>query len=269
MDGLSTVAYSVSLAKFLPSSWRLVQPILSSSYSGWGTTSLTRDVVEIGKCTRYLRSLRPRGRIVLLGHSTGAQQVMHYLCSPTQPGEEPRPAIAGAILQGGISDREAIVDQMSPADYDAGVALARSYVDNGRGGDVLPSMMTSAFFPSPVSADRWLSLASPDHDGEDDYFSSDLEDERLRQTFGKVGASGARVSILFSGEDEHVPKWVDKAGLVNRWVKFVQAGKGIVDEDTGVIPGADHTLSKAPPEVVQDLFWRIVRFLSRVEKQGS
>ena len=40
--------------------------------------------------------------------------------------------------------------------------------------------------PAPVSAKRRLSLASPgpSHSGEDDFFSSDLDDERLATTFG-------------------------------------------------------------------------------------
>lgn len=94
-----------------------MQPLLSSSYAGWGTASLTTDVDEIAQLIHYLKIQRPGGAIVLvsslpacipplfwrihtgpstskadadspllkLGHSTGCQDALHYLIGPLQP----------------------------------------------------------------------------------------------------------------------------------------------------------------------------------------
>ncbi|KAK4690232.1 hypothetical protein P7C71_g6507, partial [Lecanoromycetidae sp. Uapishka_2] len=181
-DGLLTVPFVPPIVEALPSSWRLVEPILSSAYHQWGFASLGQDIVEIAVLVEYFRTLR-KGKIVLLGHSTGSQQIMHYLLSLP-----PSPKIDGATMQGSISDREAMVAELAPSIYSSTCALAQTLVDEGRGSDILPATATvSMFMSAPVSANRWLSLASPDHAGEDDYFSSDLPDETLERTFGFIG----------------------------------------------------------------------------------
>jgi pimeloyl-ACP methyl ester carboxylesterase len=247
----------------LPESFSLVEILLSSSYNGWGTCSLDTDVAEIAQCVSYFRDLRPGGKIVLLGHSTGSQDIMHYLVSEGNP----RPKIDGGILQSGVSDREAFAQAIPPNTYDQGIRVAREYIDDGRGEDCLPSSITASTFPGPVSAKRWMSLMSPgpEHDGQDDYFSSDFDDIRLRGTFGKIGGTGTPISILYGGNDEHVPESVDKEHLVSRWTKLIREGGGVVDESSGVIPGATHALIEGG-EPVDELIRRIVSFLGRIEK---
>lgn len=316
LDGLLTVAYSTSLAQALPPSWRLVQPILSSSYTGFGTSSLDKDVLEISQCIAYFQKFRSEmattttaaaadtmpGRVVIMGHSTGSQDVMHYLVSSSTTSSPPsssflpspssssfsplstsstttalqdeqtttkppsRPTIHGAILQASVSDREALCDRISSAEYNRRVSLAESWIASGRGADLLPRSASDDVFGAPVTATRFLSLASPapEHAGQDDYFSSDLGVERLRRTFGRIGP-GVRLMVLFGGEDEYVPVTVDKEALVSRWVEVAQKGGTVVDDGTGVVQGADHDLSKAGEAVVQEVIGRVVRCLQRVE----
>ena len=176
-DGLGTVPYVPHIVSALPSSWTLVEPILSSSYRQFGIASLAQDVVEIAHVVEYFHTIRPGGKIVLLGHSTGSQQIMHYSIHPGL-----RPEIHGAIFQASASDREALATLLSSDDYHSTCAVAQLYISEGRGEDVLPFKVTRASFQTaPLSARRWMSLASPgpDHEGEDDYFRSDFDDERL------------------------------------------------------------------------------------------
>ncbi|MCJ1473752.1 hypothetical protein MMC13_002403 [Lambiella insularis] len=266
-DGLCTVSYVTAIVKALPSNWRLVQPLLSSSYTGWGTYSLDTDVQELVQCISFILSVRPKGKIVLMGHSTGCQDIMHYLLSPLQTGEAARPRLAGAILQAGVSDRQFLEVLYSKDVYESSVKLAQSYVDEGRSEDVLPTSSTGAFFQAPVSARRWLSLASPPpaHDGQDDYFSSDFTDERLKQTFGRIGITGTPVQILYGDKDQYVPDSVDKARLVERWERHIRQGKGVVDEESGIVEGASHSLDDASVEVVGKMVRRVVGFLCRIE----
>lgn len=244
----------------LPASYSPVEILLSSSYAGWGTSSLDDDVREIAQCVKYFRELRPNGKIVLLGHSTGSQDVIHYLVSDGQ-----RPKIDGGILQSGISDREAVTMAMSTSTLDHSVRVAQNCIDEGRGGDCLASSIIAPIFPGPVSAKRWMSLMSPgpEHAGEDDYFSSDFDDTRLENTFGKIGATGTPISILFGGSDEHVPKSVDKNLLVSRWTKATEKYGGVVDIDSGVIPKATHNINEGG-EPLDERLRRIRGFLRRI-----
>ena len=238
---------------------------LSSSYRQWGFSSLDEDVAEIAQFVKYFHALRPDGRMVLLGHSTGSQQCMHYLLSRLLP--TPLPRIDGVILQAGISDREALTSVLPPSEYQKVCTLAQTLVDCGRGKDILPSSVTDCLFPStPISARRWLSIASPgpSHEGQDDFFSSDFEDQRLQRTFGKLGSLVSRISILFGGNDQYVPNTVDKSKLVERWHERIRQGGGVIDEGSGLVGGASHTL-KEGGKGLEDLLRKVVGFLQRLE----
>lgn len=261
-DGLLTVPYIIPLAEALPDSYSLVEVLLSSAYDGWGTSSLGRDVLELAECVEYFRKLNPGRKIVLLGHSTGAQDVMHYIISNGE-----RPTVDGGILQAGVSDREAMVMLMGPEEYEKSIKIAQDYINDGRGEDCLPSNLTGVVFPGPASAKRWISLASPgpDHLGEDDYFSSDFDEKRLGNIFGKAGSTKVPISILYGGQDPYVPTTVDKAGLIGRWIGCIKKEGGIVDEDSGIIEGATHTL-KEGGKPVEELKGRIIGFLNRIDR---
>ena len=139
-DGLLTVPYTQTLAALLPSHWRIVEPILGSSYSQWGISTLNDDVAEIAVLVRYFQATG--GKVVLMGHSTGCQMIMHYLASPLKTGDDERPRIDGAILQGGVSDREGIVMVLDKDDYEGLNRLASKYVVDGRQADVLQISIT-------------------------------------------------------------------------------------------------------------------------------
>ena len=160
---------------------------------------------------------------------------------------------------------------LPPSFYHAACHLAQKYIDEDRGKDILPFSATKPIFASaPVSAKRFVSLASPGplHEGEDDHFSSDLADERLEMTFGKLGSMGLRISFLFGGRDQYVPERVDKVGMVERWCAFVRRGGGVVDEGSGVVDGATHTLIEGG-KGLEDLVKRVVGFLERLESAGK
>lgn len=255
-----TVPYIIPLVEALPKSYSLVEVLLSASYDGWGTSSLDRDVSEIAECVKYFRNLNPGGKIILLGHSTGSQDIMHYIVSDGK-----RPGIDGAILQGGISDREAMTMLMQPGEYEKSVKMAREYINDGRGEDCLPSNLTGGVFPGPASARRWMSLASPgpDHSGQDDYFSSDFSEERLVNTFGKAGSTKVPISILYGEQDPYVPATIDKIQLVDRWMRHVKQGGGSIDEGSGVIRGGTHTFREGG-KPLDDFKRRVVGFLNRI-----
>ncbi|KAI9792804.1 MAG: hypothetical protein M1816_001536 [Peltula sp. TS41687] len=261
-DGLLTVPYTSRIASSLPAHWSLAEVLISSSYTGWGISSLRQDASELARCVSHFRQLRPQGKIVLMGHSTGCQDTMWYL---TGTNSTSRPALDGAMLQTPSSDREAMVDMLAPGLYDESVQTARRMVEAGEGEEIIPRRFTACFGGVPCTARRWLSLASPDKDGEDDRFSSDLRDEQLAETFGRVPGA-TPLCVLLSGEDEYTPRFVDKGAVLDRWIGLVKRGGGSVDEElSGVIPGATHSLIEDPDEVREDLVRRVVSFVERCE----
>ncbi|KAG8525917.1 uncharacterized protein KY384_000679 [Bacidia gigantensis] len=263
-DGLLTIPYTSNLAARLPNHWRIVEPILGSAYRQWGFSTLGEDVEEIVLLVQYFRS--NGGKVVLMGHSTGCQMIMHYLSSPLRRGDGERPRIDGALLQGSVSDREGMVMMLDDEDYEHACHLAQELVDDGKADEMLPIEMTKFFTIGPLSAKRFLSLASPPPNfaGEDDYFSSDLSDGRLERTFGAVGRSKVRFAFLFGDRDQHVPKSVDKKAMVQKWERFIKAAGGTVDEASGILEGGTHTLKEAGAPL-DSMVKKIRGFVSRLE----
>ncbi|KAF2670602.1 DUF1749-domain-containing protein [Microthyrium microscopicum] len=261
-DGLLTVNYPAVLASALPPTWSLVEVSTSASLSGWGSTTLARDAHEIAACVAYFQKLRG-GKVVLMGHSTGCQDTMEYV---TGADSAQRTPLNGAILQAPVSDREACEAGKTRTDFSSIIETSRQYVKEGRGDDVIPMALGSSIFGrTPVSAYRWLSLLSPDHDGDDDFFSSDLSDEQLRATFGRFPRR-TPLLVLCSGSDQHVPKFVDVPKLVGRWTACVKSGGGVVDEEnSGLVEGATHNLDGDDKVVVERLCRKVVSFLTKVE----
>jgi hypothetical protein len=262
--------------------WSIFTLNLTSAYQAWGFGHLDRDTDEIAQCVRYIKDYKATkfgngdGKVVLMGHSTGSQCVLHYLSQPnphtSTPAFDPdlahieRPAIDGAIMQAAVSDREAIhwvlqdgFGDKLPSElrvvYEKLVAMANEGVRQNKSSDtMLPLSMTSQLgYPAntPVSCRRFLSLISPESPqspGEDDMFSSDLSSKQLAKTFGMVSQRGLlkhKLMVLSSGADQAVPDWVDKENMLSRWQNATD-NNGVNQiwdqEHSGIIPGASHAL---------------------------
>lgn len=268
-DTYHSTNYPYTLAEKLPPTWSLVQIILSSSGWGWGTGSLGQDIEELEKAVRFFREKRPGGKVVIMGHSTGCQDGIHYVVSPTKAGSEARAPVDGLILQAPVSDKEAL-QRGDSSEYDAANKLALEWTAAGKEDDCLPLGVTGSLVgPCPLTARRWLSLASPDGTGEDDYFSSDLSLETLKGTFGKIPKT-TPLLILFSGEDESVRPGLNKEALLSKWVDVVQQGGGVVDPSSlHPVPDATHNLNGNPEPVVAELCKRVTNYLGTLDKHET
>ncbi|KAL3449741.1 hypothetical protein BJX65DRAFT_271764 [Aspergillus insuetus] len=315
-DGLATTSYMADLAAALnPTDWSLFTLNLTSSYNCWGLGHLDRDTDEIAQCLNYIKeyksgkfsaattgSNRP-GKIVLMGHSTGSQCVLHYLSRPNPHTSQKafdaglehitRPFLNGAIMQAPVSDREAIklvlsqgwlgkTSEQVTALYKELETIAKNAVaanPDPKHDTLLPLHLTGQIgYPPtvPLSARRFLSLVSPDspgNPGEDDMFSSDLGSEQLGRTFGLIrerGLLGYKLLVLMSGADQSVPEWVDKESVLRKWRGVVEGErKGgeeeIWDEESGIVPGASHALSNDDQaEPRKDLVQRVLKYLAGV-----
>ncbi|KAL4788847.1 hypothetical protein BDV19DRAFT_62180 [Aspergillus venezuelensis] len=246
-------------------------------------------------------------KIVIMGCSTGSQDVLSYIsCQNPRPphpvldhgkhgGPVYRPQVDGAILHSPVSDRQTILSIVgegnkhhSPEElqriYDSAVTGAKrhTYDDHGTLDTIVPIPYTTAIGWSSntvISSRRFLSLASPDSPAspaEDDLFSSDLPDERLRKTFGMVNTRGVlrrssgeneNFLVLLGGRDPSVPRFVDKKALLGRWRSAVDMERIYWHCESGIIPGATHML-EGDEQVEQRriLVRKVVVFLGDIEK---
>lgn len=250
-DGLLTVPYLSQLASSLnENGWGLIQCLITSSYQGWGTGSLRRDAIEINKLVKFLR-LKGKSKIVLMGHSTGCQDTMEYLTNLENATE-----IEGGILQAPVSDREGMEDMFSSKEeLDAYNCEAKSLIDQERGNEVLPKKFTEKFFGGILSAYRWYSLAAVG--GDDDYFSSDLDEKQLAKTFGKLDKP---ILALPGEKDEFTPTWVDKKKLLESWRSATKPE--FWSGESKILPGAKHNIGAGSDDcAVPELCRSVVAFV--------
>lgn len=209
-DGLLPVPYTQLLADAChDASWSLVQPVISSSYTGFGHGSLQRDCDELQELLRYLIDHRQAQEFCLVGHSTGCQDTVYFL---GHAAPELCDKVRVVALQAPVSDREhaSIHDGHGDA-----LRLAQTLVHDGKGDEMMPRIA----FWAPITAQRFVDLN--EKGGTDDFFSSDYTDEELATKLSHVGKNRENLKVLvaFSGADEYVPDYVDKPKLTERLVQ--------------------------------------------------
>ena len=229
-DGPHTVGYVRTISEYFNANgipWSIFEIRMSSSFTGFAHGSLSRDTEEMTRLVKYLRHLGKQ-KIVLMGHSTGSQDSIHYSLN-----EDSKVPIDGCILQAPVSDREAFTMDTPSESLLGSVKLAKEMIDQGKGEEMLPRWKGDLSGFPPTTAYRWYSLIGVG--GDDDYFSTDLSDERLKATFGQLSKP---TLILHSANDQHVSAKVDKVALVKKWSSF--STNGAISPLSGVIPGANH-----------------------------
>lgn len=70
-------------------------------------------------------------------------------------------AVDGFILQGPVSDREAVSLVTRPEEVEASLATARGMIQAGKEDDIMPREQVAHIFRSPMTAYRWNSLLCP------------------------------------------------------------------------------------------------------------
>ncbi|XP_068660100.1 UPF0613 protein PB24D3.06c-like [Aristolochia californica] len=244
-DGFLATEYLEHLSAALENEkWSLVQPLLSSSYSGYGISSLQQDASELDQLIDYLINKENSEGVVLLGHSTGCQDIVHYMHTSAACSR----AVRAAILQAPVSDREYRATLPETA---AMINLASTMVNEGRGMELMPR---EANPDAPITAYRYHSLC--DCTGDDDMFSSDLTDDQLRLRLGHM--SNTPCQVIFSMADEYVPEYVDKKALVDRLCKALGGAEKVE------IEWGNHSLSNRVQEAVQ----AIIDFVKREGPKG-
>ncbi|KAI3625867.1 hypothetical protein CBS9595_001228 [Malassezia furfur] len=197
-DTIGVVPYLPRLAEVLNKlQYSLVQPIKGSDMGGFGLSSLEGDAQETAQLIEHLttRAQHPRkGRLVVMGHSTGCQDVVHLLSqerSLSRNGGNPKIHVDGGILQAPASDYDYF--QANKTEQDAKLlALSEKMIAEQRGDallprDGVPAKPTSHDGRGPGNSDAVLRPAFTAYRyqslngarGDDDFFSDDLTDEQI------------------------------------------------------------------------------------------
>ena len=261
-DGLLSLRYLPPLASELRQvGWRTFQPVLQSSYRGWGFASLDDDAAGIDKFLSFLHANRGISEVVLLGSSTGCQDAVHYL----KVGQFVN-LVTGIVLQAPVSDREALEVEAAPEHQVQSLhefaELATKMISEGRGDEVLPRDACQLFGPPDViTAYRFDSLTRRLAD--DDMFSSDLSDDELKQKLGHVHVPALLVA---SADDEYVPKSVDPSMLCRRMGDAMAAGVAETVQ-TLVLEQGGHGVRGQKAQV--PFLDGVVKFVTRLDTASS
>ncbi|KAI8992368.1 hypothetical protein BDB01DRAFT_738314 [Pilobolus umbonatus] len=222
-DGFNAVPYLKPLENALAQlGWSLTQVQLSSSYNGYGTSNLQKDCHELDLLIHHLKLQRGIQSIVFLGHSTGSQD-----CYWHNKNGEYNKDINGYILQAPISDREHFT--ANDPNYLQVLTNAISLRQQGKGHQILPERL----FGAPITADRYYSLVA--ENGDDDVFSTDLSDERIRTLYQEVNRP---ICWIYSEKDEYYESKEDMSAVMERYQRLCPAIKV-----TECVPDADHSIN--------------------------
>ena len=272
-DGLLPVPYTALLEEAChDQNWSLVQPVLSSSYLGFGHGSLERDVSELEELMDYLSEHRNGTEFAIVGHSTGCQDAICFLEKCATP--QNRKKVTLVALQAPVSDREGSELEDGFADK---LSDAQALVAQDKGQEMLPRSHHWA----PMTAQRFVDLHAKG--GRDDYFSSDYTDAemggRLQHVSNNLKSENEnndnlKVLVAFSGSDQYVAAHVDKAKLTERLVdamngKFNDKGDGngnrLPVAEALYIDNGDHNLSG--PEDAKIFVDKVAELLNRASEE--
>lgn len=101
-----------------------------------------------------------------------------------------------------------------------------------------------------------IGIADNDTSGDDDYFSADLDDDKVKRYWGRFQKPAL---VLHSGKDEFVPKNIDQAALNKRY----QDASPLVSSLSDLIPNTGHAVEEE--EARQWLAVRVAEFLETLQ----
>eukprot|EP01066_Platyproteum_vivax_P008055 Platyproteum_vivax@DN3308_c0_g1_i1.p2 len=133
------------LEESLPINCALVQVNLPGSFDGWGTTSLEEDAKGIDLLFKYLSEEFNIKHIAMIGHSTGCQNIVTW---SKYKGKESPCNVVGAVLKGGVSDRQAL------GNFPEVKALLQEAQQKLDAGADKNTILSQKFFGAPMSIYR-------------------------------------------------------------------------------------------------------------------
>lgn len=196
----------------------------------------TDCVDDIQGAVNYVLSVAPKASIYLAGHSTGCQKSAYYL---SRPGKQK--FIKGVILLAPMSDYAALLKSDKNSNLKPAVNFSKNLLKKNQPQDLLPQEI----WPDMVSAQRFLSLATPE--SPEEIFCYAVPDKNP-SIYRKI-----RIPVLavLAQKDEYRGRPIKK--IANWFEKNSRSEK----LSAGVIYSAPHNFYKYETRV-QDLIRRFI-----------
>lgn len=217
LPGLTEGFMSMSLTEklseeLLKMDYSMVQVNLSSSFMQFGFSSLKQDCQELTKLLKTLEKVYKFQKIVMLGHSTGTQDVLYYL----RYGELAE-MVSGVILQAAVSDRDVIStwEETPRLKQEADKLMAEGKPQ---------ALLSGRLLDAPITAERYVSLTG--RLGDDDMFSVDLTEAELEPILSPVKVP---IFLCFSEDDEYVPDKDAQKILAERMTSLLKKNADVVE----------------------------------------
>ncbi|CAF0768449.1 unnamed protein product [Rotaria sp. Silwood1] len=229
-DGFLSLPYVEKLSSKLESlskPYSLIQPLFRSSYLQYGWHTIDDDVEDLKNLIDYLINNRNHLKsIILMGHSTGCQDIIHYLRQ-----EKKHPKIPRVILQGPVSDRQYLSTLSSTKNQ---LDYCLQNLEN------LKEWLPRYLHDPPLTIQRCLSLNQSN--SIEDLFSSDLTDEQLKNIYEKIETP---ITWIWSKQDEYVPN--DIKHQVEDFIKNKLANKN--NSTFILLENADHAVNNQQEQI--------------------
>ncbi|KAJ5073253.1 hypothetical protein M0811_08935 [Anaeramoeba ignava] len=225
--------------------FHFVQFLMRSSYKSAGLETLETDSEDIENLLNFLQKKFNCEKFILIGHSTGCQNIVHFL-------KTKKPSfslVSHCILQAPVSDRDYIT-KLPEFDMNS-LVFAQKCIERNKKKEII----NQNIFQSPFCAERWFSLCSKE--GEDDMFSEDLSKEELSEKFSQILQN---ILLVFSSNDEYVPNLVSYPNLASRISSSFINAKSVTLK---LIEGAPHNLKLHEEEFVNFVIEWILKLESK------
>lgn len=181
---------------------------------GAGVEQFTDCVHDIEAAMDFL-SGRGYARIILAGHSTGANKVCYYAAL------SPHQRLSGVVLSGPMSDRYSA--DVDPVMHEEHTRIMQKKLAEGKGDELLEGF---DFFP--LTPRRWMSLLA---EGSPEDVFNYRDEKGALSAFGKIRVP---LLVVFAGSDGHADRSIPEIR------KAFDAHASSPDYRSIVIPDTDH-----------------------------
>ena len=116
--------------------------------TAWGLHSLQTDCRDLGRLFDFLLRMRPQARFLLIGSSTGCQDIVAFMHTNRHAA-----LVVATVLQAPVSDREFLVTQPGTAES---LRTAERLVSEGKAEELMPRNTLDV----PIPASRSVAIAA-------------------------------------------------------------------------------------------------------------
>ncbi|MBI2309601.1 alpha/beta fold hydrolase [Candidatus Collierbacteria bacterium] len=189
----------------------------------------TDCVDDIQGVVDYALSVNPKASIYLVGHSTGCQKAVYYLSRP-----EKQRFIKAAVLLAPMSDYAGAIKFDIDGNLKLAVQAAKDLIKNSQPQELLPSSV----WPDMVSAQRFLSLATPE--SREEIFCYAVPG-KIPDIFRKIKIPAL---IVLAQKDEYRDRPIEK---IAKWFEKNSKSEKL---SINIIPLAPHNFYKFESQVL-------------------